>query len=333
MVTIKEIADEAGVSISTVSRILNADKSLQVSAQTRQKVLEVASKLKYIKPNSKKSVSAGNILITHWYTDEMKLGDLYYSSIRWGVETTLKNANYHIIRSIFNEDFSDFFDFSEVDGIIAIGGFDKYNLSKLLMANKPLVIINQNTIAQGVSCITADYTSPVKKIVDYFKEQNHTKIGLIDGISNSNHNRHSKLDPRSIAFHQIAKQENVFDEKLIFTGNFSLESGYQAMKTAIEVLGDDLPTAFFVINDVMAIGALRALSEAKISVPDRVSLIGFGDVEVGSFLSPSLSTVQLAQRQMGTLGAMTLQNIINGIQTEPINIVTSTKLILRETTR
>lgn len=105
------------------------------------------------------------------------------------------------------------------------------------------------------------------------------------------------------------------------------------MKTAIETLGPNLPTAFFAISDTMALGALRALNEAQISVPDDISIIGFGDLEVGQYFSPSLSTVQLSKRQMGTLGAMTLQNIMNGIQTDPINIVTATKLVIRESSK
>lgn len=333
MATIKDIASAAKVSISTVSRILNSDETIQVSPETRQRVLSIAAEMNYTKILLKKENFAGTVLITHWYTKELGLTDLYFSAIRWGVEITLKNAGYHVIRSIFNEDFPNFLNFSDIDGIIAIGEFNKENMPLLVNVKKPLVVINQNTMKYGISCITADYSSPVKEIISYFKEHNHQQIGLIDGISNSHNNKRDFLDPRSIIFREELQKNNELDEKLIFTGDFSIESGYQAMKTAIETLGPNLPTAFFAISDTMALGALRALNEAQISVPDDISIIGFGDLEVGQYFSPSLSTVQLSKRQMGTLGAMTLQNIMNGIQTDPINIVTATKLVIRESSK
>lgn len=127
MVTIKEIAEKSGVSTSTVSRILNSDESLKVSSKTRSRVLEIAEKLNYKKTPFTKE-SKGVIAITNWYTKEMSVTDLYFRSIRWGAETTLKSAGYNIKRYIFNEELPDS---QEVDGIIAIGYYDKQELNKL----------------------------------------------------------------------------------------------------------------------------------------------------------------------------------------------------------
>lgn len=106
MVTIKEIAEKSGVSTSTVSRILNSDESLKVSSKTRSRVLEIAEKLNYKKTPFTKE-SKGVIAITNWYTKEMSVTDLYFRSIRWGAETTLKSAGYNIKRYIFNEELPD----------------------------------------------------------------------------------------------------------------------------------------------------------------------------------------------------------------------------------
>lgn len=321
MVTIKEIADKSGVSTSTVSRILNSDESLKVSSKTRSRVLEIAEKLNYKKiPFTKQS--KGVIAITNWYTKEMSVTDLYFRSIRWGAETTLKSAGYNIKRYIFNEELPDS---QEVDGIIAIGYYDKQELNKLKKIGKPLVIINQNTLSEGISSVSADYQQPVIEIIDYFSNQGHQAIGLI-AASNKNEGE----DPRYSAFINEMSNRKLLDTDYIFWGNYSIESGYQAMKNAITVLGEKLPTAFFCISDTMAIGALRALSENNIAVPERVSLIGFGDLEVGKYFSPSLSTVSLATRQMGMYGALTLQNIISGAQTHATHLITSTSLIYRE---
>lgn len=326
MVTISDVAKASGVSISTVSRVLNSDETIKVSSATRAKILETAEALKYVKPINRKETSK-KIILSHWYNKELGLTDLYLASVRWGVETYLKSLGYQIIRNIFNEEDPNF---DDAAGIIAIGGFDEASIQKLKTPQIPLVIINQNTLQYGISCVTADYNSPVKEIIAHLKNNGHQKIGLIDGCSPFKKGHVQQADPRATTFKYTMLENNELDEKLIFYGDFSIESGYKAMQKAITTLKDQLPSAFFVISDTMAIGALRALKEANIKVPEQVSLIGFGDLEVGQYFSPSLSTVQLAKRQMGTLGAMTLQNIINGVQTQPINIVTGTKLVIRE---
>lgn len=180
-------------------------------------------------------------------------------------------------------------------------------------------------MSEGISSVSADYQQPVIEIIDYFSNQGHQAIGLI-AASNKNEGE----DPRYSAFINEMSNRKLLDTDYIFWGNYSIESGYQAMKNAITVLGEKLPTAFFSISDTMAIGALRALSENNIAVPERVSLIGFGDLEVGKYFSPSLSTVRLATRQMGMYGALTLQNIISGAQTHATHLITSTSIIYRE---
>lgn len=327
MATVKEIATKAKVSASTVSRVLNADPELKVSAETRQRILSVAAQLNYQKDSSsKKTDYIGTIAITSWYKKELSLPSLYLRSIRWGVETTLKNAGYRIIRSFFNEEEPNS---ALADGIIAIGHFDDASLKSLKALKKPLVVLNQNTLNQGISCVTSDYQDSVREIIQHFEKTGHSKIGMLEGLSQDDL-AFKLTDPRATTFRQEMSRKKLLNDKWIIQGDYSIESGYQAMKKAIQTLGDDLPTAFFVCSDTMAMGALKALSEANIAVPDRVSLIGFGDNEISRYTTPSLSTVQLATRQIGSIGALTLLNIINGLHTEPVHTITGTQLLLRE---
>lgn len=99
------------------------------------------------------------------------------------------------------------------------------------------------------------------------------------------------------------------------------------MIQSIDTLKEDLPTAFFINSDTMAIGALRALNERQIPCPEQVRIIGFGNVEVGNYMTPKLSTVELNASQMGTYGAILIQSIMNGQQNTPVNIITGTKLL------
>ena len=137
MPTIKEIAELANVSSSTVSRILNGDESIQVSLETRKRVLSVAEKLNYIVKSNKNTNNAiGTIAITNWYTKEITLADLFMRSILWGLESTLKTAGYKIIRSDFNDSLPDE---NTIDGIIAVGEYHGKNMQQLRKDRKSVV--------------------------------------------------------------------------------------------------------------------------------------------------------------------------------------------------
>ena len=139
------------------------------------------------------------------------------------------------------------------------------------------------------------------------------------------------MDPRAKTFRDEMKKRGKLNEDYIFLGDFSIDSGYQQMIQAIDTLKEDLPTAFFINSDTMAIGALRALNERQIPCPEQVRIIGFGNVEVGNYMTPKLSTVELNASQMGTYGAILIQSIMNGQQNTPVNIITGTKLLIKET--
>src|SRR5690625_7526505 len=102
------------------------------------------------------------------------------------------------------------------------------------------------------------------------------------------------------------KEQNLLDEKFVYVGHFSTEEGHRLMKKAIEDLGEQLPTAFFISSDVMAIGSMRAIHEAGISVPERLSLIGINDISVSKYMYPSLSTIRVHTELMGETAVNTL---------------------------
>ena len=110
-------------------------------------------------------------------------------------------------------------------------------------------------------------------------------------------------------------------------GSFSVEDGYNLMQQAIEELGEDLPTAFFISSDVMAIGSMRALHEASIAIPERVSIIGINDMPVSKHMYPSLSTIRVYTEIMGEAAVDTLLERLEGRKVAK-KIVISTKLII-----
>ncbi|WP_300785300.1 LacI family DNA-binding transcriptional regulator [Streptococcus sp. 19428wC2_LYSM12] len=295
MATIKDIARLAGVSNATVSRILNNDPHLSVSLETRDKVWSAAQRLNYDVQPSKVEQKHATIAVTHWYTKEVGVTDLYLRSIRWGVEVALKNKGFQIVHNFFNEKLPET---NKIDGIIAIGYFGDEQLQQLVALGKPLVVINQDTLKEQIHCVLADYKSSVYEILDYLVQDGHKEIGFLAGMSE---NETSYTDPRTKAYYSYMTAHHILNEKFVFTGDFSIESGYQQMKKAIEILGDELPTAFFIASDTMGIGSIKALSESGIPIPERVRLIAFGDLSMSQYTVPSLSTVQLATKQMEPL--------------------------------
>ncbi|MDE3295477.1 LacI family DNA-binding transcriptional regulator [Lacticaseibacillus rhamnosus] len=324
MATIREIAKAAGVSGATVSRVLSGDKTLSVSTETRERIMKTAQSMNYKIQPPKPEDAVGTVAITDWYTKEVGMTDLYFRAIRWGVELALKSRGYNVSRHYFNEELPES---SKITGIVAIGRFSEDDLQELSELKKPLVIINQDTLKHGISCVTADYTNSVEEILTYFIAHGHSHIGLLAGSSSKDRGLE---DPRTIAFKNFMSSHTSNTHSTVLTGDFSIESGYTKMKDAISKLGAKLPTAFFVESDTMAIGAIKALQEDNIPVPERVGIIGFGDLDVGHYITPSLSTIRLATRQMGTTSVMLLQGIIDGTISKPVKLITSNELVLRD---
>jgi len=326
MSTITDIAKVAGVSNATVSRVLNDDPKLQVSPETRQKIFEAAESLNYTKYKKKVTPTIGTIGVIQWYTREAEMNDLYYRSIRWGVENQIRAKNFQIQNSFSINEFEAN---KNLDGIIAIGKYSENQIENLKALNKPLVVVDSDTMRYDINCVTTDFDSPIFNIVNYFIKHGHKKIGMISG-QESTTDQTQIYDPRKMAFMKYMQLNNLLNEDYIFTGTFDIDSGYSLMKNAIDKLGNDLPSAFFVANDTLAIGAIKALKEQNIAIPDRVSLIGFNNLGVDEYLSPSLSTVDVAKQEMGISGVDLLMEEINNKKHRPVKITISSKLIIRD---
>ena len=130
MATIKDIANIAGVSPATVSRVLNHDQSMSVSDETRQKIFDIAEELHYkkIKRGSNRNSHNHRIAIVEWYTEEEELDDLYYYAIRIGVEKKAQELGYDVMRFFNNEELEQLV---QVDGIVAIGKFSPQKIKEL----------------------------------------------------------------------------------------------------------------------------------------------------------------------------------------------------------
>ncbi|MBK4780538.1 LacI family DNA-binding transcriptional regulator [Streptococcus lactarius] len=335
MATIKDIAEKAGVSQSTVSRVLNLDETLSVSEDTRNRIFRIAEDLHYQKKSRKTIPQAGldshKIVIFEWYTREEELDDLYYYAIRIGLERQAQELGYEIIR-IFSKD--DWSLMQEADGIIALGKFSPKTIQDLESYGKPLIFVDSNTLYLGHSCVTTDLEDSVIMVLDHFLEKGHEDIGLLVGREQTADAIPLLMDPRQRTFQQYLTAKGFYQERFVAVGEFSTESGYQLMEQLIQTLGNDLPTAFFMASDALAVGALRSLQEHQIAVPDRVSLISFNDTSIAKYVYPALSTVTVYTEEMGKQAIQMLWQTFQGTQPSvPYMVKLATKLTIRDSSR
>lgn len=330
MATIKDIAQLASVSQATVSRVLKADKSLSVSDETRQAIFDAAKKLDYTKHLKKISVDQANatLAIVQWYSESEELDDLYYYSIRVSIEQRALELGYSLVRS-FNDLDHPMLD--EVDGIIAIGKFSTAQMEKLASLQANLVFVDNDTLNDGFSCVTTDFNRSVIRVIDHFLKAGISDIGLIAGEENTADHETALIDPRFRTFKQYMTDLKLYQAKHVYIGPFTSQSGYDLMKQAIQELGNQLPHAFFVASDALAVGALRALQEAQIPVPNRVQVISFNDTSITKQVYPSLSSISVFTEEMGIEAVDLMDKIIQKPgKIHPRMIKLGTELTIRE---
>ncbi|MFT4414381.1 LacI family DNA-binding transcriptional regulator [Fredinandcohnia humi] len=309
MATIKDIAEKVGVSIATVSRVLNYDETLSVTDDTKKKIFEVAEELSYKKKAAKKTPSS-KIAIIHWYTEKEELEDIYYMSIRYGIEQRSQQLNIQFVNYFYDE-LAELKN-ENLQGIIAVGKFSSSQVSALAEIHENIVFVDNNPDEDVYDSIIIDFEKATKKVINYLLDKDHKSIGFIGGRETYRDKSAEIQDLRETTFRSYMKEQNLYDEKNIYIGTFAVNSGYKLMKQAIKELGDKLPSAFFAGNDLIAIGCLRALHEENIPVPERVNIVGLNDISVSKYIFPSLTTLKVHTELMGETAVDTLMERVLG---------------------
>lgn len=181
------------------------------------------------------------------------------------------------------------------------------------------------------STITLDFTKAVNEALAYLKALNHHKIGFLGGKEYLEDNI-LYHEPRKEVFINFCEKNNITYQPYILESEFSNEAGYTMMVDLINQ--GDLPTAIFCASDPIAIGALRALQEHNIKVPEDISLVGFDDIKAASFTTPPLTTIFAPAELMGEYGASIVFNILSKHPSPtPMRIILPCTLIERESCR
>lgn len=325
--TIKEVAKQANVSITTVSRVINNVEGC-TNEETRNRILRVIEELDY-KPNAlarslvtKKTKTIGLIL--------PDISNPFFPGIAKGVEDRASKYDYNVILcnsydSLKKEDYYiNVLREKYVDGIILssskLNKDDENNYSKDI----PMVFIDRRpdvNITNGVfiNNFSGAYTA-VKHLIDL----GHRNIGCLIGPKNINTSI-ERLDGYKKALEESGIPIN---EDFIRFEEYSIEGGYSAAR---EILKDKKITAIFANNDLMAIGVYRAAKEMGYKIPRDISVVGFDDIDTAKVVEPPLTTVKQPTKVLGESSVEMLMEAINGKVEEKI-IYLDTELIIREST-
>lgn len=301
MVTIKDVARESGVAISTVSNVLNNVDI--VSEETRQKVLEAVEKLKYV-PNMNAKFLKSNKKNTIGLFLSSIQGD-YYRLLMQAVHLQCKIKNYQLNIYISNENTSE-----EIYGMIISSGVegaivlnerlsDEY-IERLYKSKMSIVFIDREITGKHISSVIIDNAEGTAMALQYLIKLGHRRIGYIHGIYNYDD------ETRFKAYINVLNKYNLpIDENIILRGYFEELLAYSEMRVML-LKGVEVPDAFFCANDEMAWGCIRALTEMGINVPDKVSVIGFDDHASSKYYTPPVTTVRSPVTELGNASVLEL---------------------------
>ncbi|AGF57108.1 LacI family transcriptional regulator [Clostridium saccharoperbutylacetonicum] len=328
-VTIKDIAKLANVSHTTVSRALN--NSPYINEETKVKIKALAKELNYVPNYSAKSLVLLKSYVIGIFFSSISEGtsDTFFHEIIKGVNKVMDKEYNLVIRGIDDYEYSHPIDNKNFDGIIVVSqskNDDKF-IKTILEKNIPTVVINRNIDDDKIINIMSDDTKGSYDAVTYFIENNHKRIALIEG-----NKEFESSSYRRKGYIKALEDNNIpINEELIISGKYDLQSGYISMNKLLEL--DEKPTAVFCSNDDIAVGAMKAISESGLSVPDDISIIGFDDSNFCNYVTPTLSSVKKDSLTMSKYGGTYILNLINNKEIDRNKVFIESKLVMRKSVK
>ena len=329
--TLEDIAKQAGVSRSTVSRVVNNYPN--VRDEVRQRVLQVIEDTGF-HPNaaartlaSQRSWTIGLLLpnsVSFFFTDP------YYPHLTKGIAQACNQYNYTLALFLVatKEDEEKIFPRVSrkglLDGIIVQAGHhgDQQIIGRLLDANMPLVVAGRPFRSDNISYIDIDNVNAASSAISHLIRLGYQRIGTITGPTNST----AGLDRKEGYIKTLKERGRSVDETLIVESDFTEAGGYYAMQKLLPAK----PDAIFAASDIMAIGAMRATREAGLKIPDDVAFVGFDDLPIATLSNIPLTTIRQPVVQFGIKA---VELLIDQIETEnnaPHRVILDTELVIRE---
>ena len=330
-----DVAQRAGVSRATVSYVLNGipNGRVPISSETRQRVLEAIAELGYEPDARAQALRSGNTKTIGFIIPDLR--NPHFAEYATGIEQEARATGYHVLISstALNAEYGldNFRDLARqrIDGLILASSFilesseARSILTQLQERGLPMVEFND---LYGVDSVTSDYREATNEVLAYLLSLRHRRIGLIYGVAG-----HELAEDRRQPYLAGLRAAGLpVDPDLIVECGPAIEDGYQASVQLLQLPAR--PTAIIAINDLLAIGAVRAAADLGLNIPADLSLISYDDIPMANYLVPRLTTVTKDTLNLGRKAFSTLLARIQNPKLPRQQFYNPAKLIIREST-
>ena len=322
------VAEKAEVSVNTASRAIN--NKPDINEETKKRILKAAQELGYVRNDTavalrtKKTGTIGVVIADN--------RNPFYAEVLNGMEEAAREKNYHIILANTQRDYKkeeeaiNLLLTKRVDGLLITPVQDRDDdIRNLVEANFPFVVVGRDFENINVDAIYNDEVKGGFLATEYLIKKGHKRIALIDGFLYKSPAK-GRLEgyKRALNKHRIS-----LDDSIMSVGDINIEDGYERTKQMLE---KDLDfTAIFAYNDMMAFGAMQAIKEKKLRIPEDIGLVGYDDIPYSLLISPQLTTIRLKKQDLGIESVELLLSRINGSLKKVKKIMLDVELIRRET--
>ncbi|MCB9438498.1 MAG: LacI family DNA-binding transcriptional regulator [Anaerolineales bacterium] len=328
--TIFDVAKQAGVSIGTVSRVINNRD--RVSPETRERVLKAIQELDY----HANALAQG---LANQQTNTLGLvipqvNDPFFFQIVRGVEDAASTVDYSLLiacqsRPASEHRYLDLFRRKFVDAMVLVA-IDVYSheLEQIIERGVPIVMAQQD-LGKNIPTFLVDNYRGARQLAEHLMEHSYQRIAFISGTHYTPDSRERLRGLRDV----LSEHGLELPARYVVEGDYLRGSGHRAMQQLLEL--PDRPEAVFAANDQMAIDAIMAIQEAGLKVPDDIAVVGFDDIPMASYLSPPLTTVHQPIYELGWHAAKAALSLIkeeskdNGSMAAPHVMLLPTSLVLR----
>ena len=328
--TIRDIARFAGVSVATVSRVIN-DRP-DVSDETRDAVARVVRAHNFSTNRSARALSVGRTGLIG-LTIPFVLGG-YFTAILSGATEALHEAEMRAVLCptlhLHDREVAlvERLMRGTTDGaILVLPSESAEELRELQLQGFPFVIVDsEQPLADDLPVVSAGHLAGARAATDHLLDLGHRRIAIITGQSGW-----FATEERIKGYHGALATAGVFPApELMVSGNFEITGGEAAAHTLLALA--EPPTAIFASNDNMAVGALRGARERGLRVPEDLSIVGFDDADISRIVSPALTTVRQPLEEMGRMAVSLLTRLLEKQRVETLGIELATRLVVRDST-
>lgn len=333
MATIKDIAAVAGVSQSTVCRVLKHDPNIRVSLETKLRILNIAEEMEYTsKKAQQQSITDRKLTlgIVEGYTKRELAEDPYYLYLINTVEKYCISQDINTVKFIKSKDFYKCTTDTSVDGLLAFGRFSEQTLENLIQITDNIVFIDSTPDESRFCSVMANVSQGATLVMKYLYQLGHRRIAFIGDVIATEDAPPKNRDARYDAYYSFMKENEIYDRHLIYAGeHFSYAEGCRIAQEIIDS-SEPLPTAVFVANDSMALAVQATFQNHGLHIPEDISLIGFNDIPSAKYQEPALTTVHISINSMTECALNLIKKNAEIPANYPLTVYVSTRLVERE---